>query len=90
MSAEKYPEHARQSAILSAAQLQGELLEWLSDMGYVIARWDDTATIEPRLTPARKSIVEWLAEFHGIDLDKIEAEKRQMLDELRAGSGPAT
>lgn len=34
--------------------------------------------------PTHRSIQSILAEYFGIDLDKIEAEKRQMLDELRA------
>ena len=36
--------------------------------------------------PTYKTVTAILAEHFGIDQDKIDAEKRQMLDELRAGS----
>lgn len=41
--------------------------------------------IEDRLMPAYDGIEKLLARFHGIDLDKLDAEKRAMLAELRAG-----
>jgi hypothetical protein len=40
--------------------------------------------VEHREVPAHKPINQILAEYFDIDLDKIEAEKRQMLDALRA------
>lgn len=40
--------------------------------------------IEPRMFPVNRGITNLLADFFDIDLDKIEVEKRAMLDHLRA------
>lgn len=39
-------------------------------------------TGEHTLEPARYDIVKLLAEFHGIDLEKVEAERREILEGL--------
>lgn len=39
-----------------------------------------------KLFPAYRSIEQLLARFFGIDLDKVEAERRQMLAELQGGA----
>ncbi len=74
------------------SQAQGELLEWLSDHGYVITLWrgqvgsvfGDGELKPSGFYPVYRSIEGWLAEVHDIDLDKIETEKRTMLERQRA------
>lgn len=41
---------------------------------------------EHQLQPWRKNIQDWLAEYFGIDRQRIEEEKRAMLEELRANA----
>lgn len=65
----EYPEHEAMKKVAEESQAQGELLDW--------AEGEDLITL---CAPIRKI----LAKYHGIDLDRIEAEKRQMLAELRA------
>lgn len=51
------------------SQVQGEFVEWAIEKGYLLTDAD---------------LGDMLAEYHGIDLTKIEAEKRAMLKEIRA------
>lgn len=64
----EYPEHDKLSAIKAESQAQGELLEWLADRGWL---------------HLPMSIQNVLAEYHEIDLKKIETEKRAMLAMIR-------
>ena len=72
----EYPEHEKLSAIKNETQFLGEFLDWMGNNGYTIARYD----LKDRLEPVHKSINNFLAEFKGIDLLKLESEKRQMLE----------
>lgn len=85
----EYPEHDKLRAIADESQAIGEFLEWMgtdrtAEHGqygrrlFLAHMWND------RLTPASYTIEDLLAQFFGIDQNKIEAEKRQMLAELRA------
>lgn len=65
-----YPEHDRLSAIKDESQAQGEFLQWLSDEGEI---------------HLYRPLKELLAEYHEIDLSKIETEKRAMLAKIREG-----
>lgn len=72
-----YPEHARQSEVLDAAQAIGEFLD---NTDYVLAEYRVMdGWPEPRLAPVSKTLDQILADYFGIDLDKIEAEKRAMI-----------
>lgn len=64
----EYPEHDKLTLVKDESQAQGEILEWLADRGWL---------------NLRTSIQAVLAEYHEIDLDKIEAEKRAMLAKIR-------
>lgn len=58
-------------------------------IGSVCKKCDGTGSverIEPRLTPTGQRIEQVLADYFGIDLDKIEDEKRSMLAQIRAAS----
>lgn len=43
-----------------------------------------TVPAKEQFVPVRLSVQEVLAEYFGIDLDRVEEEKRAMLDEIRA------
>jgi hypothetical protein len=90
-TASPYPEHERQRLVLDKSQAIGEFLEWLtSEQNYVIAEWgggtEETGS-EHRLYPVHRRIESWLAQYFQIDPVKIEAEKRAMLDAMRAAQG---
>lgn len=75
-----YPEHEKMSKIQDESQAQGEFLEWLQSKGFVLMYWDDeNDTWQYDYRPIRAR----LAEYHEIDLDKLEQEKRAMLAEVR-------
>ena len=77
-----YPEHDKLKLVADKSQAIGEFIEWLAEEGRGIY----LAVPHPfgeGLVPANKSITRLLAEFFEIDLDKIETEKRAMLDNLR-------
>ena len=80
-----YPEHDKLSAIKDQSQACGEFLEWLGSQGILLCSippdYDHT------WLPIHRNVQDLLAEFFEIDLDKIEVEKRQMLDQLRAAAG---
>lgn len=76
-----YPEHERQAAVLADAETIGVFLD---TSGYVLA---EHIKIEgyalPQLVPVSKSVQQIIADYFDIDLTKIEAEKRAILDALR-------
>jgi len=75
-----YPEHDKLAAIKDQSQLFGEFLDFdLPLMGLTLCETDENG----RLWPTSRSIQSILAELFGIDQDKIDAEKQQMLDALR-------
>lgn len=81
MSEEKYPEHDKLRPIQEQSQAICDFLEWLSyekDMT-VCKPHDETNEYFPVFV--RKE--ELTAEFFGIDLKKLDAEKRAMLEEMR-------
>lgn len=93
-----YPEHEKLHKIADKSQSIGEFVEWMQgEKGIVFGSYhehDDgcmgsggfrvCGLRKDELCPTRVNIRTLLAEFFGIDESKIEAEKRQMLDEMRA------
>lgn len=72
-----YPEHDKMKATQDDAWTVGEFLEWLIDeRGVTLCRNDARG----RLEPFPVNIESLLAGYFKIDLTKIEAEKRQMLE----------
>jgi hypothetical protein len=91
-----YPEHDKLLAIKDETQAAGDFIEWLGSQGVFLAknymfdehlqRTDDAAQcFTERILAYSRSLTELLADWQGIDLAKIEAEKRQMLASLRTG-----
>lgn len=79
----EYPEHARQAKVLDEAQAIGQFLD---ESGYILAEYQDVGWSEDQLMPVHTSITRILADYFGIDLNKIEAEKRQMIAVMRGVS----
>ena len=74
----KYPEHEKQSKIIDKSQVVGEFLEWLEQEGMFVGEWSEG---ERYITDGGTNKL--LARYFDIDLDKIDDEKRQMIEELR-------
>jgi len=87
----KYPECEKlQEARLHGSQEIGEFLEWLSGSGYEICKfeeeeWDDDIEemYPASYYPNYNSIEKWIAEYFKIDLDKVDAERMQIIKELQ-------
>lgn len=78
-----YSEHEKLAKISDESQTCGEFIDWLEGRGLHLCEGEsDTG----RYWPSHRSITKLLAEFFDIDLEKIEAEKRAMLDEIRAAN----
>lgn len=78
----EYPEHEKLSAVSDESQAVGEFIVWLSDeRGILLAERQGFEFL-----PISASIQSLLSEFFEIDMKKIEAEKRQMLEELKEGN----
>lgn len=87
---DQFPEHVKMEAVHSDAQIIGSFLEWLAERGVVMARWhevEDEMEDEVLLLPDNMTIAARLALYFGIDLNKIEQEKRRMLALIRAAQG---
>jgi hypothetical protein len=77
-----YPEHDKLTAVAEQTQAIGEFIEWLEGKGIFLARNVEESNY-PRYVHGFRAL---LAEWAGIDEDKLEAEKRQMLTSLRAAN----
>jgi hypothetical protein len=80
------PELDKQRAIIDsgAAETVGEFVDWLASAGYLIGRYEPMDGYRDRvLVPLRLSPEQLLAQHFGIDLDKIEAERRAILAALQ-------
>jgi hypothetical protein len=79
MKEPKIPEHKKLKKISGRSQVIGEFIDWLKyEKSVVLASWD-----KDRYYLENRSITDFLAEFFEIDQNKIEAEKREMLDYIR-------
>lgn len=80
-----YPEHDKLTAVAEQTQAIGEFVEWLESKGIFLARYVEGSNY-PRSVHGFRDL---LAEWAGIDQDKLEAEKRQMLNALRDANARA-
>lgn len=74
-----YPEHEKLATVKNQSQPQGELLQWIGDRGILLCRWNDDIDA---YVPIARTTSSLLAEYHEIDLDRLEQEKRRMLEDL--------
>ena len=85
--AEKYPEHVKLQAISEDSQKIGNFIEWLRERGAQICTLDEAddaywpgLQVHDRIV---NSIQDILATYFDIDPEKIEEEKRTILEEMR-------
>lgn len=86
--AEQYPECAKMSAVRDRSQLIGQFLDWLQSTAGVqlckyVSRSSSLGQTNSELMPIGLSIEQILAQYLEIDLEKVEEEKRAMLEHLR-------
>lgn len=72
----KHPEHDKLQKVSDQTQVIGEFLEWAEGEGIQLMCVGDGRPYGVSLEPL-------LAKWAGIDLDKLEVEKRAMLEEVR-------
>ena len=83
----KYPEHEKLHQVKDKSQAIGEFLDWLGNEREPraqlceLVKSEDTEDYE--FTPIVKNIQMILAEYFKIDLEKLEKEKRDILDDFR-------
>lgn len=78
---DRYPEHAKLREISSESQQIGEFLDWLqSAAGLTLGCYvgDDDV-----LVPFQTRTEDLLAQYFGVNLERLEAEKLNMLEEQR-------
>jgi hypothetical protein len=79
----KYPENAKLGRVAGKTQAIGEFVDWLeAEKGIHLAVWAS----DTRMVPAGASIQNLLAEWAGIDQNKLEDERRAMLAAVRAAN----
>jgi hypothetical protein len=92
-----YPEHDKLTAIKGEKEAVQSFIDWIDAQGWwiaeypVLSEWVEVPGGEElqeyrlhQLRPVSKRPEQIMALHFGIDLDVLEAEKRQMLDEIRA------
>jgi hypothetical protein len=75
LTAGTYPEHEKLAAVADQTQAIGEFIEFIEGKGIFLARYTE-GHVFPREVHGLRDL---LAEWAGIDQNKLEAEKRQML-----------
>ncbi len=76
-----YPEHEKLEKVSNKSQDMGEFFEWLQGK-YSLCKYDENR-FGGTWWPVTVDIQKLLAEFFEIDLNKIEEEKREMLEVIR-------
>jgi hypothetical protein len=71
-----YPECDKLSSVSVESQIIGEFLDWCNMQGVHLATYYE----ERGLVADHRSITQILADYYDIDLDKVEEEKRKLLD----------
>jgi hypothetical protein len=97
MAMPQYPEHDKLHNVQSKSQAIGDFLTWLlDDQKALIAESHEHSegcydcgkqiceTSKGQLVPMFISVKAWLAQYFDVDEQKLEEEKRLMLDELRS------
>ena len=80
----QYPEHAKMERVMDKSQTIGEFLEWLSGKKRIVLAHYGVDKFDDYLYPLSYDTEELLAQYFGINLNKVEQEKRQMLEEIRS------
>lgn len=81
----EYPECEKMSAVRPKSQSIGEFIDWLEiDKGIYLAKYKENEYDKEQLYVAHENKETLLAEFFGIDLGKVEDERRAMLEMMSA------
>jgi hypothetical protein len=75
-----YPEHDKLTAAKDQTQTIGKFLEWCEEQGLELTRFGGDQRPAPRLQ-------DLLAQWAGIDLERLYAEKDEMFAQLRRMNG---
>lgn len=78
-------------AVQEKSKLLSQFIDWLEEEGFSICRWQNVTRYSPDLgdyspagyLPKRKSNEHLLADFFGIDLEKVEEERLEILNSLK-------
>lgn len=77
-----HPELDKLQAVKVQSQAIGEFLDWLVEQGVSLCRWSKP---QQAWIPDCQMINDRLAEYFGIDLQKVDQEQRAILEEFRVG-----
>lgn len=86
INASEFPELAKMESVNPESQAIGAFIEWLGENGMAICQTEDGLR-GTRFFPVMKSTEQLLAAHFQIDLGKVEAERRSVLDAFRQRSG---
>lgn len=78
----EYPECEKMRAAMDDSAVISQFLEWMDESGLVVARWPEEHSEFAELMPVGRNKEKLLADFFGIDLDKVEAERQHILKNL--------
>lgn len=81
------PELDKQQKIIESgkAETVEEFIDWLHGQGIELAYWETVESYrDPRLLPDLRRPEQIMADFFGIDLNRIKQEQEALLAELRA------
>lgn len=76
-----YPEHEKLEAVKDEAQIIGD---FLSATKYTLCELVE-GKVETHYLPVVGKVEEAIADYFNIDMQRLEAEKQAMLDEIRQG-----
>jgi len=76
----KYPEHEKLKALDGKNQIIGDFIYFLDEVGLCICDKDED---RERYFPTHKTIEQIVGDYFDIDQNKIEKEKRMMLEGIR-------
>lgn len=79
----QYPELERMRAVGEESRSIGSFLDWLCEQGITLCEVSESRYRDGEYLPISEGPEALLARYYDIDLEKIETERRRMLDELR-------
>ena len=80
------PEHEKLKLVKDRSQSIYDFLEWCAEQGMALASYGEERGYRDTLFHVGESREQLLARFFEIDLDKLENEKRAIIEEMRAFS----
>ena len=78
-----YPEHEKLQKIADKSQEVGGFIDWLQSEKGVVFCIEEQKNHGVELRPFHISIEKSLAEYFEIDLEKIQTEKKEILDDIQ-------